>query len=75
MVKIWWSYAQNTFLNTVKMKSSVVIIKLSDVMMIRSSTMVMIRVSNVVMIRCSKVGVIRVYRVVMAGLSTTYHHN
>ena len=33
------------------MKSSVIIIKLSDVMMIRSSTMVIIRVSNVVMIR------------------------
>ena len=54
LIKIWWSYAQNTFLNTVKMKSSVLIIKLNNVMMIRSSTMIMIRLSNVVMIRCSK---------------------
>ena len=33
------------------MKSSVLIIKLNDVMMIRSSTMIIIRLSNVVMIR------------------------
>ena len=51
LIKIWWSYAQNKFLTTVKMKSSVLIIKLNDVMMIRLSTMVMIRLSNVVMIR------------------------
>ena len=41
--KYFFKYSEN--------KSSVVIIKLSDVMMIRSSTMVMIRVSNVIMIR------------------------
>ena len=33
------------------------------------------RLYIIVIIRCSNVGVIRVYRVVMAELSTIYHHN